>query len=72
MAADLANAECERRFHRRPFRPEQYTAILESGEYRWGGLDVAARGGYSALVTFASDGSHPKVEVYFSMDMLTR
>jgi len=35
----------------------------------WGGLDVGAKDGYSALVTFGQDGSHPKVEVYFSTDV---
>ena len=68
LAAQLANDECERRYHRRPFRPEQHAAVLDNGKYRWGGLDVGGRGGFSALVTFEPDGSHPKIEVYFSTD----
>jgi hypothetical protein len=70
LAAKLANEECEHRFKRRPFRAEQYSAVLKDGEYRWGRLDVGAPGGYSALVTFKGDGSKPSVEVYLSTDHL--
>lgn len=70
LAAELANEECERRFHKRPFRPEQHAAVLRDGKYRWGGLDVGGPGGYSALVTLESAGSQPKVEVYYSTDTL--
>jgi hypothetical protein len=70
LAAELANDECERRFHQRPFRPEQHAAVLQNGEYQWGGLDVGGPRGYSALVTLGTDGTHPKVEVYFSTDTL--
>ena len=69
LAAELANNECERRYHQRPFRPEQHAAVLEDGKYRWGGLDVGGPAGFSARVTFAPDGSHPKAEVYFSTDV---
>ena len=69
LAADLANDQCERRYHKRPFRPEQHAAVLQRGKFQWGGLDVGGPGGYSALVTFAYEGSHPKVEVYFSTDV---
>ena len=71
LAAKLANDECERLYKRRPFAASQYAAAVRDGEYRWGGLDEGARGGYSARVTFARDGSHPKVEVYFSTDQLS-
>ena len=70
LAAELANDECERRFHKRPFRPEQHAAVLLNGKYRWGGLDVGGPAGYSALVTLETDGSHPKVEIYYSTDTL--
>ncbi len=69
-AAKLANDECWRLFKRRPFEPGQHPAVLENGEYRWGGLDPGGPGGFSALVTFRLDGSEPKVEVYFSTDLL--
>lgn len=71
LAAQLANDECDRRYHKRPFRPDQHAAVLDKGQYRWGGLDVGGRGGFSALVTFGPDGAHPKVEVYFSSDILS-
>ncbi len=69
-AARLANDECERLHQRRPFTAEQYAAVLEGDVYRWGRLDEGGRDGLSALVTFAPDGSKPKVEVYFSTDII--
>jgi hypothetical protein len=71
LAARLANDECERRFKRRPFAATQHSPVLKNGEYRWGGLDEGAPGGYSALVTFGRNGSHPKVEAYYSTDQLS-
>jgi hypothetical protein len=68
LAARLANEECERRFHRRPFVAGQYPAVLRDGAYRWGGLDVAGPGGFSASVTFQRDGGKPRVEIYYSSD----
>ena len=70
LAARLANDECERRYHKRPFASAQHPAILREDGYHWGGLDEAAPGGMSALVTMHPDGSHAKVEVYFSTDIL--
>lgn len=71
LAAKLANEECARRYRRQPFRPDQHTAQPTDAGYRWGGLREGARGGYSALVTFARDGSNPHVEVYYSTDALS-
>lgn len=70
LAARLANDQCEGQYHKRPFVAEQYAAMLQDSRYRWGGLDVGGRGGYSALVTFRRDGSEPYVEVYYSTDVL--
>jgi hypothetical protein len=70
QAARIANDQCEKNFHKRPFKPEQYPVNLQDGTYHWGGLDVGGPGGYSALVTFRQDGSDPHVEVYFSDDRL--
>jgi hypothetical protein len=69
LAAKLANDQCERQYHKRPFAAEQHSVVLEDGIYRWGGLDVGGPGGLSALVTFRRDGSEPHVEVYFSTDI---
>jgi hypothetical protein len=71
LAARLANQESQRLYKRQPFAASQHAAVLQDGEYQWGGLDPGAPGGFSALVTFAQDGTHPKVEVYFSTDMLS-
>ena len=70
LAAKLANDECERLHKKRPFTPEQYAAVMEGDRYRWGRLDEGAKDGLSALVIFAADGSNPKVEVYFSTDIV--
>jgi hypothetical protein len=69
LAAKLANDQCERQYRKRPFTAEQHSVLLEDGIYRWGGLDVGAPSGLSALVTFRQDGSEPRVEVYFSTDV---
>jgi hypothetical protein len=69
LAAKLANDQCERQYHKRPFVAEQHSVVLEDGIYHWGGLDVGGPGGLSALVTFRRDGSEPHVEVYFSTDV---
>jgi hypothetical protein len=71
LAARLANDECERLYKKRPFTAKPYRAVRRGDRYRWGRLDVTAPGGFSALVTFATDGTDPKVEVYFSTDILT-
>jgi hypothetical protein len=68
LAARLANDQCESRYQRRPFKPEQYPAVLREGVYHWGKLDVGGHEGFSASVTFYPDGSEPHVEVYFSSD----
>ena len=69
LAARLANDQCERQHQKRPFRAEQYPAVLQDGLYRWGGLDVGGPGGLSARVTFRQDGSASHVEVYYSTDL---
>ncbi len=70
LAARLANERCEQQYRKRPFAPEQHSASLTNGLYRWGALDVGGPGGFSALVTFRPDGSQPQVEVYYSSDAL--
>ncbi len=72
LAAKLANDECERLYRKRPFEAGQHPAVLKGEEYRWGGLNEGARGGLSALVVLGPDGSHPRVEVYFSDDLWVR
>ena len=67
-AAELANDECERLYQKRPFKAQQYAAMLEGEVYRWGRLDPGAPYGLSAVVTFRADGSQPEVQVYYSSD----
>ena len=69
LAAKLANDQCDRQYRKRPFSAAQHSAVLQNGNYQWGGLDVGGVGGFSALVTFRPDGSQPHVEVYFSTDV---
>lgn len=68
LAARLANDQCERQYRRRPFKAEQYPAVLRQGIYYWGNLDVGGHEGFSAAVIFHPDGSEPHVEIYFSSD----
>lgn len=72
LAARLANEQCERQYRKRPFRADQYSAVMQDSLYRWGGLDVGGAGGFSALVTFRQDGSESHVEVYYSSDTVLR
>ncbi|MDP2897255.1 MAG: hypothetical protein Q8Q12_12000 [bacterium] len=69
-AASLANDECEEHYKRRPFSPENYEPVFRDNRWRWGKFDPAGIHGYSAEVSFKKDGSHPKVEVFFSSDAL--
>ena len=69
LAARLANDECARLYHKRPFTPDQHEAVLKGGVYQWWHLDVGGRGGFSAKVSFNADGSRTQVEVYFSTDV---
>jgi len=72
LAAKLANDECERLHQKRPFTPQQHTAVLKGDMYRWGRLDPGGPSGLSAVVTFRADGSEPDVQVYFSSDLQLR
>jgi hypothetical protein len=71
LAAKPANDQCDCQYRKRPFSAAQHSAVLQKGMYQWGGLDVGGPGGFSALVTFRSDGGKPHVEVYFSTDVVT-
>ena len=68
-AAILANGECERLYRKRPLTAEQHRAAWVADQYRWGGLDEGAEGGFSALVVLGTDGSPRTIEVDFSTDL---
>jgi hypothetical protein len=63
-AAKLANDECEREYHERPFLPEQHAVTIENERYRWGEDDPNVLSGTFALVTFDLDGGCPQVILY--------
>ena len=67
-AAQLANNECEKQFHKRPFSPWTYPLSFHNGRLQWGRLDPAGIGGYSAEVSFQPPGFDSKVQIYFSSD----
>jgi len=66
LAAKLVNEECVHHHWKKSFTAAQYSAVLKDGMYHWGGLDVFAQKGISALVTFRQDGSAPHVDLYYS------
>jgi hypothetical protein len=66
LAAQLANDECIKHQWREVFSASQYSAVLIDGTYHWGGLNLFAHEGVSALVTFRQDGSAPHVDLYYS------
>ena len=70
LAARLANDKCEQLRGKRPFSAESYTAEFTNNIWHWGRNDPAGIRGFSAEVSFAPDGSHPKVEVYLNNDSL--
>ncbi len=71
LAARLANDECEKFYKRRPFSPDAYKPVLRGNRWRWGEMHPAGICGYSTEVSFKTDGSDAKVEVFFSSDRLS-
>ncbi|MDZ4858462.1 MAG: hypothetical protein SGI88_05725 [Candidatus Hydrogenedentes bacterium] len=69
LAAKLANAECERLYHRQPFTATSFTARIIKDRYEWGRLDPVGVKGFSAVVDFGLDGDDPRVTVYYSIDI---
>ncbi len=70
FAAGLANDKCEHQYQKRPFRADQYQAVMHDGIYHWGSLTVGGLGGFSAIVSFRKDGGEPQVQIYYSTDIL--
>jgi hypothetical protein len=62
-AARLANDRCQERYGARPFRADDYEAEFVAGRWRWGGEGSRHVDGFSASVTFASDGAGARVVV---------
>lgn len=62
-AARLANQACQERYGERPFRHDDFEAVLREGRWTWGGPGGRPVDGYSATVTFAPDGDGAEVKV---------
>jgi hypothetical protein len=62
-ASRLANEACQERYGERPFRHDDFEAVLREGRWTWGGPDGRPVDGYSATVSFAPDGTGAEVEV---------
>jgi hypothetical protein len=71
LAVSLANDSCEKRFDARPFSPAFDTASMKDSLWRWGRHTPEGIDGYSAIVTFESDGANPVVELFYSVDTRT-
>jgi hypothetical protein len=69
LAVSIANEECFKRYSERPFNEESYMIKFEEGRWRWGRLDLSGEHGYSAIVSFDSNGKNKTVEVYYSTDL---
>ena len=50
------------------FSSEQHSASFVEGRWVWCEYDPAGPAGFSALVSFDSDGSDPDVEIWLSSD----
>lgn len=62
-AARLANEACQERYGERPFRHDDFEAVLHGGRWTWGGPGSRPVDGYSATVTFSPDGAGAEVKV---------
>ena len=63
LAARLANDRCHRIYGAHPFSPEAFDAVLDRERWHWGTVNAGKIDGYEVDVTFAADGSHPRVRV---------
>ena len=69
LAAKLANDSCAKQFYdRKPFSSDQHSTSFIEGRWVWGEYDPAGPGGFSAMVTFNSNGSDPDVKIWLSSD----
>jgi hypothetical protein len=63
-AVSMANDRCEREFGKRPFRTGRFPATRSGERWLWGWLDAAGGQGYTAQVSFRTDGSGPETRIY--------
>jgi hypothetical protein len=63
LAADLANKRCQKAYGKRPFRPDDFEAILDQGRWHWGTQDGGKVDGFEVEVSFDREGGGKRVLV---------
>jgi len=63
LAASLANKEARKNFDQEPFSASDNKPVLKDGQWRWHAIIGYGKSDLEANVSFAVDGSTPKVEV---------
>ncbi|HKP94391.1 MAG TPA: hypothetical protein VJ385_01420 [Fibrobacteria bacterium] len=63
LAADLANARCRKTYGKRPFRPDDFEAMLDGGRWHWGTPDGGKVDGFEVEVSFDRRGGEERVMV---------
>ncbi len=63
IAVELANDKCQHEFGKRPFKTGAFPAARSGDRWLWGWLDAKSGRGYTAQVSFHSDGTDPQVAV---------
>jgi hypothetical protein len=63
LGASLANKEAKLRFDTEPFLPDSGRAIYRDDHWEWEATAGYGKGDLRATVSFAPDGSEPKVEI---------
>jgi hypothetical protein len=63
LAADLANDRCQKQYGKRPFRPDDFEAMLDQGRWRWGTIDGGKVDGFEVEISFDRAGGSKLVTV---------
>ncbi len=63
LAARLANDRCQKTYGKRPFRQDDFEAMLEQGRWHWGTPDGGKVDGFDVRISFDRDGGGKQVMV---------
>jgi hypothetical protein len=63
LAARLANDRCQKDFGKRPFREDDFEALLDQERWHWGTLDGGKVDGFEVQVSFDRSGGGKQVMV---------
>ncbi|MDB5051083.1 MAG: hypothetical protein JWO30_4154 [Fibrobacteres bacterium] len=63
LAADLANDRCQKVYGKRPFRPDDFEALLDRGRWHWGTIDGGKVDGFEVEISFDRAGGSKQVMV---------